>query len=69
MSDHVYRLTEIVGTSPDSIEAAINNAIARAAETVHGLDWFELTEIRGHVQDGAVAHYQTTLKVGFRLDP
>jgi flavin-binding protein dodecin len=69
MSDHVYRITEVVGTSPDSVEAAISNAIARAPETVHGLDWFELTEIRGHLQDGAVAHYQTTLKVGFRLDP
>jgi flavin-binding protein dodecin len=68
MSDHVYRVTEIVGTSPDSIEAAVSTAIARAAETVHGLEWFELTEIRGHIQDGAVAHYQTTLKVGFRLD-
>jgi flavin-binding protein dodecin len=68
MSDHVYRLTEIVGTSTDSIEAAITNAIARAAKTVHGLDWFEVIEVRGHLQDGAVAHYQVTLKVGFRLD-
>jgi flavin-binding protein dodecin len=68
MVDHVYRVTEIVGTSPDSLDAAIRNGIDRAAQTLHGLDWFEVTEIRGHLADGAVAHFQVSLKVGFRLD-
>ncbi len=68
MTDHVYRITEIVGTSSDSVDAAIKRGVARAAETVHGLDWFEVTEIRGHIEDGKVAHYQVGLKIGFRLD-
>jgi len=68
MVDHVYRVTEIVGTSPDSLDAAIRNGIDRAAQTLHGLDWFEVTEIRGHLADGVVAHFQVSLKVGFRLD-
>lgn len=68
MSNHVYRITEIVGTSPDSLDAAIRSGIERAAQTLHGLDWFEVTEIRGHLADGAVAHYQVGLKIGFRLD-
>ena len=68
MADHVYRITEIVGTSPEGVDAAIRNGIARAARTLHGLDWFEVTDIRGHLADGAVAHVQVTLKVGFRLD-
>lgn len=68
MANHTYRVTEIVGTSTDGIDAAISNGIARAAETLHGLDWFEVTEIRGHLSDGAIAHVQVGLKVGFRLD-
>ena len=68
MADHVYRVTEIVGTSTDSIDAAIRNGISRAAETLHGLDWFEVTQIRGHLDDGDIAHFQVGLKVGFRLD-
>lgn len=68
MADHVYRITEIVGTSPEGVDAAIRSGIARAARTLHGLDWFEVTDIRGHLADGAVAHVQVTLKVGFRLD-
>lgn len=68
MANHVYRITEIVGTSPDGVDAAIRNAISRAGQTLHGLDWFEVTEIRGHLADGGVADFQVGLKVGFRLD-
>ena len=68
MSHHTYRVIEIVGSSPDGLDAAIANAIARASKTLHSIDWFEVASIRGHVEDGAVAHYQVTLKVGFRLD-
>jgi flavin-binding protein dodecin len=68
MSDHTYRVTEIVGSSPDGVDQAIRNAIARASQTLRNLDWFEVTEIRGHLQDGQVAHVQVSLKVGFRLD-
>ena len=68
MADHVYRVTEIVGTSSEGLDAAIRNGVSRAAQTLHGLDWFEVTEIRGHLEDGAVSHYQVTLKVGFRLE-
>jgi flavin-binding protein dodecin len=66
--DHIYRVTEIVGTSSDGLEAAIRNGVARAARTLHNLDWFEVTEIRGHLADGQVGHFQVGLKVGFRLD-
>lgn len=68
MSDHVYRKTEIVGTSTTGIEDAVSTGITRAAATLHGLDWFEVTEIRGEIENGAVAHYQVTMKVGFKLD-
>ena len=68
MAEHVYRLTEILRTSPDGLDAAIQTAIKRAASTLHGLDWFEVSDIRGQIVDGEVAHYQVTLKVGFRLD-
>lgn len=68
MPNHTYRVTEIVGTSTEGIDDAIRGAISRAAETLRGLDWFEVTEIRGHIQDGAVGHIQVGLKVGFRLD-
>ncbi|WP_394552602.1 dodecin [Agromyces sp. MMS24-JH15] len=68
MSNHVYRVTEIVGTSPDSIDAAIRNAINRATATLRNVDWFEVESVRGQVADGAVAHFQVSLKVGFRLD-
>jgi flavin-binding protein dodecin len=68
MTDHTYRVTEIVGTSPASIDEAIRNGIGRAAQTLRNLDWFEATEIRGHIVDGAVGHFQVTMKVGFRLD-
>lgn len=68
MSNHTYRVTEIVGTSPDSVEQAVRNGIARASQTVRNLDWFEVTQVRGHIEDGQVAHWQVGLKVGFRLD-
>ncbi len=68
MSDHTYRVIEIVGSSPDGIDAAIRNAIARASETMRELDWFEMQSVRGHLADGAIAHFQVTLKVGFRLE-
>ena len=66
--DHTYRVTEIVGSSGESVDRAIRNAISRANETLRHLDWFEVTEIRGHIVDGAVGHFQVTVKVGFRLD-
>jgi dodecin len=68
MSDHVYKSVEITGTSPDSVQAAIDNAIAKAGETLRHLDWFEVLGVRGHLEDGRVAHYQVTMKVGFRLE-
>lgn len=68
MSDHTYRIIEIVGSSPDSADAAIRNAISRASETMRGLDWFEVESVRGHLQDGTVGHFQVTLKVGFRME-
>ena len=68
MSDRIYRVTEIVGTSPDGIEPAIRNALQRAAQTLRHLDWFEVTQVRGQIEDGRVAHFQVGLKVGFRLE-
>jgi hypothetical protein len=68
MNDHTYRVTEIVGSSPDGVDQAIRNAVKRASQTLHNLDWFEVTEIRGHLQDGDIGHVQVTMKVGFRLD-
>ncbi|ASU57954.1 MULTISPECIES: dodecin [Nocardiopsis] len=68
MSHNTYRVTEIVGTSPQGIDQAIRNGIDRAAATLRGLDWFEVTEIRGHIEEGDVAHFQVGLKVGFRLE-
>jgi len=67
MSAHVYKIVELVGSSPNSSDEAIRNAIERASETLTHLDWFEVVETRGHIADGRVAHYQVTLKVGFRL--
>ncbi|HEX2317055.1 MAG TPA: dodecin [Thermomonospora sp.] len=68
MTDRTYRVTEIVGTSPEGVEQAIRNGIARAAQTLRHLDWFEVTEVRGQIEEGRVAHYQVGLKVGFRLE-
>ncbi|MER5839226.1 MULTISPECIES: dodecin [Streptomyces] len=68
MSNHTYRVTEIVGTSPDSVEQAVRNGVERASQTLHHLDWFEVTQVRGHLEEGRIAHWQVGLKVGFRLD-
>lgn len=68
MSSRTYRVTEIVGTSPDGIDQAIKNGVARASKTLRHLDWFEVTQIRGQVKDGGVEHYQVGMKIGFRLE-
>ena len=68
MSDETFRVIEIVGTSTVSVSEAIRNGVARAAETLRHLDWFEVTGTRGYIKDGAVAHFQVTLKVGFKLE-
>ena len=68
MTDNVYAISEIVGTSSDGIDAAIRNAVARADKTLRNLDWFEVAEVRGHIVDGAIEHFQVRLKVGFRLE-
>jgi flavin-binding protein dodecin len=68
MTERTYRVTEIVGTSPDGIEPAIRGALTRAAQTLRHLDWFEVTQVRGQIVDGDVAHFQVSLKVGFRLE-
>jgi dodecin len=66
--DSTYKIAEIVGTSPNGVDEAIRNGLSRASQTLHGLDWFEVTEVRGHLEEGKVAHYQVGMKVGFKLD-
>jgi flavin-binding protein dodecin len=68
VSDNTYRLVEIVGTSSEGVDAAIRNGIQRAGRTLRNIDWFEVTEIRGHLQDGEVADWQVGIKVGFRIE-
>ena len=68
MSEHVYKTVEVTGSSPSDLEAAMRGAVAKAAETLRNLDWFELTAVRGHIEDGKIAHFQATMKIGFRLD-
>jgi len=68
MTDRTYRVTEIVGTSPESVQQAVRNGIGRASQTLRHLDWFEVTEIRGQIVDGEVQHFQVSMKVGFRLE-
>lgn len=68
MSNHVYKKVELVGSSTDSIEAAIENAIQMAGKSLKNLDWFEVIGTRGHIKDGKVAHYQVEIKVGFRVE-
>jgi flavin-binding protein dodecin len=68
MSNRTYRVTEIVGTSDQGVDQAIKNGIERANESLRHLDWFEVTEIRGHIRDGQVDHVQVGMKVGFRLE-
>ena len=68
MTNRTYRVSEIVGTSPDGIDQAVRNAIERASKTLRHVDWFEVTQVRGQVKDGTVEHFQVGLKVGFRLE-
>jgi flavin-binding protein dodecin len=68
MSQHIYRVTEIVGSSHEGVDDAIRNGIGRAARTLRQLDWFEVTQVRGHIVDGAIEHYQVGMKLGFRLE-
>lgn len=68
MSAHTYKLIELVGSSPNGTDEAIRDAIAKAALTIKHMDWFEVIETRGHIVDGKIAHYQVTIKVGFRLE-
>ena len=68
MTDHVYRVTEIVGTSPEGVDTAIRNGLERAGRTLRNIDWFEVVSVRGHLEGGDIHHFQVTLKVGFRLD-
>lgn len=68
MADHVYKIVEIVGSSSKGTDDAIHNAITRASKTLKHLDWFEVLETRGHIENGKIGHYQVTLKIGFRLE-
>jgi flavin-binding protein dodecin len=68
MSNHTYKMIEVVGTSPVSIDEAVKNGIAHAARTIRHMRWFQVAEIRGHIEDGGVAHWQVTIKIGFTLD-
>jgi flavin-binding protein dodecin len=68
MANHVYKKLELTGSSTTGIDDAVSNAIAKAAKTIHNLRWFEVSEIRGGIDDGAIAHWQVSLKVGFTLD-
>lgn len=68
MTSRTYRLSEIVGTSPEGVDQAIRNGVSRASQTIRHIDWFEVTQIRGYVRDDHVDHYQVTMKIGFRLE-
>jgi flavin-binding protein dodecin len=68
MPDHIYKTTELVGSSTTGVEDAIRNAVAKASQTLRNLRWFEVTETRGHIEGGRVAHWQVTLKLGFTLE-
>lgn len=68
MPEHVYKVVEVVGSSEESVSKAIDRAIAKATETLRNLGWFEVSQVRGHIENGKVKHYQVTLKLGFRLE-
>jgi flavin-binding protein dodecin len=68
MDEHIYKIIQLAGSSPNSIEDAIQSAVAKASKSLHHLRWFEVLETRGHVENGRVAHYQVVIKVGFTLD-
>ena len=68
MSSHIYKKIELVGSSAESIEDAVKNALAKASKSLRNLRWFEVIETRGHIEDGKIGHWQVTIKVGFTLD-
>jgi len=68
MSEHTYKKIELVGSSPESFDAAVKNALARATKTIRNMRWFEVIDTRGHIEEGRVSHWQVTLKVGFTLE-
>ncbi|MFT5674295.1 MAG: flavin-binding protein dodecin [Paraglaciecola sp.] len=68
MSSHTYKLIELTGSASEGIEQAVENAVSKASESIHNIRWFEVTETRGHIENGKVAHWQVTIKVGFTLD-
>jgi flavin-binding protein dodecin len=68
MTDHVYKTIELTGSSTTGTDAAIRAAVARAAKTIRHMDWFQVVETRGHIEDGAIAHWQVTVKIGFRME-
>lgn len=68
MNDHIYKKIELVGSSPNGIEEAVNNAVNRAAKTVRNMRWFEVADLRGHIENDKIAHWQVTVKIGFTLD-
>jgi dodecin len=68
VADHIYKTIEITGSSSSDLESAMRGAVAKASETVRNLDWFELTNVRGHIEGSEIAHFQVTMKIGFRLD-
>lgn len=68
MSDHIYKTIELTGSSPQSIEDAVSKAVARASKTIRQMRWFQVTEMRGHIEDGKIGHWQVTVKIGFTLD-
>lgn len=68
MSEHIYKVVEIVGSSAKGSDDAIEQAINKASQSIHNLDWFEVVETRGHIVEGKIAHYQVKIKIGFRLD-
>jgi flavin-binding protein dodecin len=68
MAEHVYKKIEIVGSSPNGVEEAVHNALSHASKTVRNMRWFEVTETRGYIDDGKIAHWQVTLKIGFTLE-
>ena len=68
MSSHVYKTVELTGSSPQGVQHAVETAVARAGETIRNIRWFEVTQVRGHVEDGKVAHWQVSMKLGFTLD-
>jgi flavin-binding protein dodecin len=68
LSNHTYSISEIVGTSTQGVDDAVRNGIAKASQTLRNLDWFEVKEVRGHLEDGKIADWQVTIKIGFRLE-